>query len=231
MATRRAAGPIRFGFRATLPRQAGWARRAWTLTLICAGWAAWLWWDDWFEKRVVVIEPGGLVRGAWQKPGPLRRLLEREGIRSIVTLTAINPDDPKYVGQANALAGVGRPIRWIQLDWRGSTATLEQMAQAADLLADQSLRPIFFHCVAGHHRTGLAHAAYLIRHRGFTAAQAWDQLSRLPWTDPDHPRDRADRELIRRFEAWNAQQSRPIYVHVNHDGPPQAKPGDRRRGL
>ena len=50
------------------------------------------------EKRVRVVEEGGLVRGAWQRPGPLRRIIRREGIRTIVTLTAINRDDPKYRG-------------------------------------------------------------------------------------------------------------------------------------
>ena len=186
-------------------------RRTWlaglALILSCAGGTIAVWWDDWFEKRVVVVEPGGLVRGAWQRPSPLRALLEREGIRSIVTLTAINPDDPKYVDQAGVLAETEQPIRWIRLDWRGSTATLEQMAEAADLLADRSLRPIFFHCVAGHHRTGLAHAAYRIRHCGYNATRAWEELRRFPWTNPDHPRDQADRELIRQFEAWNAAQS------------------------
>ncbi|MBX6316322.1 MAG: hypothetical protein IRY99_25935, partial [Isosphaeraceae bacterium] len=53
-------------------------------------------WEDLFEKRVMVVEPGRLVRGAWQRPGPLRRVIERERVRTIVTLTAINRDDPKY---------------------------------------------------------------------------------------------------------------------------------------
>ena len=86
------------------------------------------------EKRVRVVEEGGLVRGAWQRPGPLRRIIRREGIRTIVTLTAINRDDPKYVDQEKVVrrAGTG----WIIVPMRGSRATLEQMAEAADLLAD-----------------------------------------------------------------------------------------------
>ena len=47
------------------------------------------------------------------------------------------------------------------------------MAEAADLLADPNRQPVFFHCVAGHHRTSLTHAAYLIRHAGYSAEQAW----------------------------------------------------------
>ena len=111
------------------------------------------------------------VAGAWQRPWPLRRLIAREKIRTIVTLTAINRDDPKYVRQAQVVRDAG--VDWIIVPMRGSRATLEQMAEAADLLADPQRQPVFFHCVAGHHRTSLVHAAYLIRHRGFSAERAW----------------------------------------------------------
>ena len=73
------------------------------------------------------------------------------------------------------------------------------MALAADLLADPAMQPVFFHCVAGHHRTSLAHAAYLIRHQGYTAEQAWEAISSLPWSRPDSAVDRNDRFLIEEF--------------------------------
>jgi protein tyrosine phosphatase (PTP) superfamily phosphohydrolase (DUF442 family) len=154
-------------------------------------------WDDLVEKRVVVVEPGRLVRGAWQRPGPFRRLLARERIRTVVTLTAINRDDPKYVAQERVVRRSG--VDWVIVPMRGSRATLDQMAEAADLLADPSRRPVFFHCVAGHHRTGLVHAAYRIRHQGWSADRAWRELAALPWARPDAQADRADRRLIEAF--------------------------------
>lgn len=154
-------------------------------------------WDDWFEKRVRTVAAGRLIRGAWQRPGPLRRVLARENVRTVVTLTAINRDDPKYVAQAAALRGTG--VDWVIVPMRGSSATLDQMAEAADLLADPRRQPVFFHCVAGHHRTNLVHAAYLIRREGCSADEAWDAVARLPWTRPDAPADRADRRLIEAF--------------------------------
>src|SRR5512135_193953 len=153
--------------------------------------------DDWAEKRVSVVVPGRLVRGAWQRPGPLRRILARERIKTIVTLTAINRDDPKYVGQGRVVRESG--VDWIIVPMRGSRATLDQMAEAADLLADPRRQPVFFHCVAGHHRTSLAHAAYLIRHKGYSAEEAWNEVSRLPWARPDSVVDRNDRFLIEEF--------------------------------
>lgn len=165
--------------------------------------------ENWLETRVRVIEPGRIVRGAWQKSVPLRRLIEREGIRTIVTLTAINTDDAKYVEQEKVVRATG--VGWVIVPMRGSTATLDQMAEAADLLADPARQPVFFHCVGGHHRTGLAHAAYRIRHEGWSAERAWSELRALPWTRPEADRDRQDRALIWAFEARErAHPGRPL---------------------
>jgi len=162
----------------------------------------WAWrvvypWSGTAEKRVRVVVPGRLVRGAWQDPDSLRAIIARERIKTIVTLTAINHDDRKYPGQAQVVSETG--VGWVIVPMRGSSATLEQMAQAADLLADPSRQPVFFHCVAGHHRTSLAHAAYLIRHRGCSAEQAWSAVAGLPWTRPGAPADRNDKALIEEF--------------------------------
>jgi protein tyrosine phosphatase (PTP) superfamily phosphohydrolase (DUF442 family) len=154
-------------------------------------------WDEVIEKHVVTIVPGRLLRGAWQRPWPLRRIIARERIRTIVTLTAINRDDSKYVRQARVVRATG--VEWIIIPMRGSRATLEQMAVAADLVADPQRQPVFFHCVAGHHRSSLVHAAYLIRHQGYSAGDAWRVVASLPWARPGA--DGADRCLIEVFAA------------------------------
>src|SRR5262249_31070317 len=51
----------------------------------------------------------------------------------------------------------------------------------------------------GHHRTSLAHAAYLIRHESYSAEQAWHIVSSLPWSRPTAPADRIDKALIEEF--------------------------------
>jgi protein tyrosine phosphatase (PTP) superfamily phosphohydrolase (DUF442 family) len=163
---------------------------------------AWVWtagalWQGGGEKRVAPVVPGRLVRGAWQSPSALRAIIAREKIRTIVTLTAINRDDPKYVGQAEVVRQTG--VEWLIIPMRGSQATLEQMAQAADLLADPHRHPVFFHCVAGHHRTNLAHAAYLIRHRQYSPERAWQAIAELPWSRPNASADLNDRALIFQF--------------------------------
>jgi protein tyrosine phosphatase (PTP) superfamily phosphohydrolase (DUF442 family) len=167
------------------------------LSLAAAAGTAAIWWNINGEKHLRIVVPGRLIRGAWQSPELLRAVVKREHIKTIVTLTAINRDDPKYVGQAVVVAETG--VRWLFVPMRGSTATLEQMAEAADLLADPQLQPIFFHCVAGHHRSSLAHAAYLIRHQGWSAQQAWNEVASLPWAHPTAKADQNDRALIDEF--------------------------------
>jgi protein tyrosine phosphatase (PTP) superfamily phosphohydrolase (DUF442 family) len=179
-------------------------------------------WDEAIEKRVAVVAPGRLLRGAWQRPWPLRRIIAREKIRTIVTLTAINRDDPKYVRQARVVRDAG--VAWVIVPMRGSRATLEQMAEAADLVADPRRQPVFFHCVAGHHRSSLVHAAYLIRHRGFSAEGAWREVAALPWARPGAPADDGDRRLIAAFAAAEVARARIRPPEgVDHASRPDAK--------
>jgi len=184
-----------------------------------AGLLAWgVPWDALVEKRVMVVELGRLVRGAWQGPGPLRRIIDREQIRTVVTLTAINANDPKDVSQARAVARAG--VDWIFVPIRGSHATLAELAEAADLLADPDRQPVFFHCVAGHHRSSQVHAAYLIRHRGYPATRAWAEVAALPWARPDAPADAEDRRLIFAFAAREAARRPGAAVIANPGGEP-----------
>lgn len=162
-----------------------------------------------FETRVRVIEAGSIVRGAWQRPAALRNLIEREKIRTIVTLTAINTDDPKYVAQAKVVLATG--TNWVIVPMRGSTATLDQLDEALRLIGDPAHQPVFFHCVGGHHRSNLVHAAHLIRSRGLSADQAWSLISELPWTRPSATRDQADRRIIEAFARREAERERLAY--------------------
>ena len=176
-------------------------------------------WDRLAIKRLAIVEPGRIVRGAWPGPTALLRLIERDSIRTVVTLTAINLDDPKYVAQERAIRQ--SDSRWIIIPMRGSTATTDQMAEAADLVADPANQPAFFHCVGGHHRSNLVHAAYLIRHRGYSANGAWDVVSRLPWSRPAS--DGADRVRIDEFAA----QCIPVSFPEDHGHDAKADSLDR----
>jgi len=169
-----------------------------------AFYGAWQFRDDWVEKRFAVVEPGLICRGAWQRPGPLRRILKRERIKTILTLTAINHDDPKYVDQARVVREAG--VDWAFVPIQGSYATVAQMAEAAEILADPRRQPIFLHCVAGHHRSSQAQAAYRVRHDGWPADRAWAEVAALPWARPGS--DLGDRRLIEAFASAESSRKR-----------------------
>jgi hypothetical protein len=198
--------PDRFGVRVAI------------VVAVAASVGAAVWSKSHAEKRVRVVVPGRLVRGGWQDPMALHRIICRERIKTIVTLSAINSTDPKYVNQAKVVAQTG--VGWQIVPMQGSRATMEQMARAADLLADPGLQPVFFHCVAGHHRTSLAHAAYLIRHAGWSPSAAWQEVSRLPWSRPDAASDQNDQALIYEFASFNQtvlSQARFVSPEVHDD--------------
>lgn len=170
-----------------------------------ACYGAWQYRDEYFEKRFAPVAPGQIYRGAWQGSRPLERILHRERIRTVVTLTAINRDDPKYIRQREVLERLGIAWRFVRV--RGSYATLDQMAEAADLLADPALQPVFYHCIAGHHRSSQVQAAYRIKHEGWSADLAWAEVAALPWARPRT--DGEDRRLIHAFAAVQHPSVRP----------------------
>jgi hypothetical protein len=200
------------------------SRRKWLVAIIAAcalfgslGAAATLWGTG--ARRLRVVVPGRVFGGAWPTPEALRDLVARERIRTVITLTAINRDDPKYVSQSGVVRRTG--VDWIIVPMRGSRATFDQMACAADLLADPARQPVYFHCVAGHHRTSLVHAAYLIRHAGYTAEQAWEVVAGFPWARPGACADENDRALIGQFArvqssiAPNPAAGEPQVLHAD----------------
>ena len=170
-----------------------------------ASYSAWQWRDEWFEKRVALVVPGKIVRGAWQGPRPLRRLLARERIKTILTLSAINNDDPKYVAQAKVVRESG--VDWAFVPIKGSYASVDEMERAVAILADPARQPIFYHCVAGHHRSSQVQAAYRIEREGWTAERAWAEVAALPWARPS-----TDLEDRRRIEAFAARKQEPPHA-------------------
>lgn len=151
-------------------------------------------WDDVFLKRFAEVVPGQVYRAAWQRPWPIRRLVAGYGIRSILSLSVMGVTDQKYTSYAEVVKS--KPIDWVIMPVVGSYMTLAQMAEAADWI-EQLPKPLLFHCVAGHHRTTQAHTAWRMRHYGWSARKAWDEVSQYRWTNPTG--DVKDHSLVERF--------------------------------
>ncbi|MFM7131066.1 MAG: hypothetical protein ACKO0V_17095 [bacterium] len=169
-------------------------------------------WDEVFLKRFAEVVPGQVFRAAWQQPWPIRRLVETCQIKSILSLSVMGTADPKFINYASVVQPRG--IEWVILPIRGSYMSLAQMAEAADFIENLP-RPLLFHCVAGHHRSTQAQAAWRIRHQGYSAKAAWAEVSQYRWTNPTG--DSRDHSLVDRFAASAYLEKDYLYEPTAYD--------------
>jgi hypothetical protein len=166
-------------------------RRAWirrTLLIGTAGLAAEQLWrhghDYVLPSHFVVVEPGQIYRGAWQKPWPMRRIVNDYKIKTILAL-AHPPNHVLPIRERKLAAELG--VKWVHIpiiDNRGTKdraaeeAISDLLDQAASVLADPKNRPIFFHCHHGMNRTSMAQIAYRTRFCGWTLTQAAREIEK-----------------------------------------------------
>lgn len=181
-------------------------------------------WDEFFLKRFAEVVPGQVYRGAWQCRGPIARLVETYRIKSILSLSVMGFEEEKYTNYAGVARA--RSIDWVLMPVVGSYMTLAQMAESADWI--ESLpKPLLFHCVAGHHRSTQAQTAWRMRHGGWSARQAWDEVSGYRWTNPTG--DVKDHSLVERFAASAYVRKETGYEPTAFDA--LDGPGHRRAAL
>jgi protein tyrosine/serine phosphatase len=135
-------------------------------------------------SEFVVVEPGKIYRGAWQKPWPLRRIVRDYKVKTILALA--HPADHHLSIQERALAAeLG--IRWIHIpivdDRSNSHRSAEDgisdlLDQSAAVLADPANYPIFFHCHHGLNRTSMVQIAYRTKYCGWTLTRAAEEIER-----------------------------------------------------
>ena len=153
-----------------------------------------------WAKRFVVVEPGGLYRGGYPESWPLKRVLEERRIRTVLSL--MDPTVDRSKEERALVEAAGATYLAIQMPGNGD-ATLEQLDEAADLLADPARRPLFFHCSAGVNRSGIVHAAYLIKHKGWPLDAAVERITRLGARTDKNP------EIVQRLMEFRDQLSAP----------------------
>lgn len=134
-----------------------------------------------FADQFAVVEPGAIYRGAWQQPWPMRRLVHRYKIKTILALA--HPPEHPLVAREKALAAeLG--CRWIHVpivDERGQgdyKVISDKLEEAAAILADPKNAPIYFHCHHGINRASMVQMAYRTKYCGWTLEQATEEISR-----------------------------------------------------
>jgi protein-tyrosine phosphatase len=173
-----------------------------------------------FAEQFAVVEPGKIYRGAWQRPWPMRRLVQQYKVKTVLAL-AHPSDHPLSVSERELGRELG--FRWVHIpivDERG-TGEYEvinaKLEAAAAVLADPANYPVYFHCHHGLNRASMVQIAYRTKYCGWTLEQATDEIRRtFGLIEVNHGPDYrhmelfyADRVLHLRKDAPSAEPAPP----------------------
>ena len=134
-----------------------------------------------FADRFAEVVPGQLYRGAWQKPWPMRRLVNQYKIKTVLALAHPN-EHPLSVEEQALAREMG--FRWLHVpivDERGTRdyhVINQKLDEAAAVLADPANYPLYFHCHHGINRASMVQMAYRTKYCGWTLEQATEEISR-----------------------------------------------------
>jgi hypothetical protein len=133
-----------------------------------------------FADQFAVVEPGKLYRGAWQQPWPMRWVVSRYKIKTVVAL-AHPPTHPLAIREKAMADELG--YRWVHIpivDDRINGVRLrvtDQLDRAAAVLADPRNQPVYFHCHHGINRASMVQMAYRTKYCGWTLEQATAEIA------------------------------------------------------
>ena len=92
------------------------------------------------------------------------------GIKTVLDLRRFGSTSEQKLVEA-----AGMKYYRIRMDTR-SWPTKEQIENFLKIVNDPANQPVFIHCKAGRHRTGVMIAVYRITHDGWTADRAYDEM-------------------------------------------------------
>lgn len=122
-------------------------------------------------KRFAEVVPGHLYRSGYLEEGPLRQVIERYGIRTILVLLNNEPDNPDQ--QRETAIANEKGVRMIRIGMPGDgTAEFDHLERAAAILADENTHPLLVHCHAGVNRTGAVCAVWRMKYCGWDVQRA-----------------------------------------------------------
>lgn len=137
--------------------------------------------DYFVPKRFAEVEKEQLFRSAELKPGPLRMVIEKNRIHTILTLLSEEADSPGQRAEREVAAEKGLTIQRVPMPGNGCGSD-DDLDRAAAIIADTAQRPLLVHCAAGVNRTAAAYAAYRMKYEGWTPEQAIAEHDRFGWS-------------------------------------------------
>jgi protein-tyrosine phosphatase len=156
-----------------------------------------------YPRRFAEVIPHEVYRGGAPSAENIAHLKEDKAIRSVLDLTdrSDRPDEKQARETAERLG-----IRTLQFPMPGDgRGDFVQLDAAADVIADQANRPLFFHCAAGKQRSNAAWAAYRMKHCGWTIERTLAELERD--YDLDRKAEQPLCEHLAAYARWLAARS------------------------
>lgn len=149
-----------------------------------------------------VITEGVLYRCGQPQPGELVELIERHGLRTIVSLRGSRDiDDPDGWEQAEREACYAQGVEFVTIPCNHKNPpTAEQVRRFLDLTRDAARRPVLVHCRLGQQRTLLFCALYRVHVEGVDPAAAEREMDELGF----NVRRRRHRRLLAAFRTFAA---------------------------
>jgi protein tyrosine phosphatase (PTP) superfamily phosphohydrolase (DUF442 family) len=144
-------------------------------------------WPNINPKRFSEVEAGAIYRSGMLTPEATRRVVEDNGIRTIIDLGA-HERGSRGEARANRTAASLGVTRY-RLDLYGdATGNPNDYLYALRLALDPANQPVLIHCGAGTERTGAAVALYRMLRKGWTREEAMAEAIEMGHDPERNPR-------------------------------------------
>lgn len=151
------------------------------------------------RNNIHAVTPGVVYRSAQLSPSRLKRLIQEDGIRTIINLRGSNPKSEWYQDELS----VARSMDVNHYDIKLSSTHLPNTKQLRRLvrLFQTAPKPILLHCQGGADRTGFASAVWLLM-QGYSLTEAKQAFSILYFV---HRSDSIGKQFIPIYAHWLKQ--------------------------
>jgi len=151
-------------------------------------------------RHYAVVEAGRLYRCGQPRPEELAGLIEKLGLRTVISLRGVRPPSaPDAWEQAEREVCATRGVEFVRLPCNHKNPpTAEQVERFLAIVRDPQRLPALIHCRIGQQRTGLFCALYRVHVQGLDPDEALREMDELGF----NLRHRRHRRLLAAFEQF-----------------------------
>jgi hypothetical protein len=144
---------------------------------VAAALASYWLWDHrgyWIINNFREVEPGRIYAGAFPYPKPLKEIIRRHKIKTVLSL---REGDKGEMGERTTLRTHRVRFHKIIVPYQVPDAVrIAAIEEAIAFITDERNQPVYVHCWAGCHRTGAVVAIYRVSRCNWTESEAREEL-------------------------------------------------------